>query len=323
MEHREIRWGIIGLGAIAHEFAMGLKNSPSSKLYAVASRSLETAQEFAMNYEAEKFYGNYAELANDPEVDVIYIATPHIYHKENTLLSLEGGKHVLCEKPFAMNAEDAAIMVASAKEKGLFLMEAMWSRFFPLVIKLREIITEQRIGAITSIQSEFGFKAQFDPDDRLFNKDLGGGALLDIGIYLVSYVHMLMGEPERIEAGADIGVTDVDERCTIQLHYPGNAVARLFCSITEERENEFKIIGTQGSIIISRPFWCPDRMVVEVKGKGLKEYKFEREGNGYNYEAEAVSQAILNGEKEVSAMPLSESVAILKIVDEIRKQSLF
>ncbi len=323
MSKKRINWGIIGLGGVAHEFAMGLKNSEHSHLYGVGSRSIETAKEFCHNYEADVFYGSYEELAQNPDIDIIYIATPHVFHKENTLLCLNAGKHVLCEKPFTLSGADAQEMVTVAKEKGLFLMEALWSRFFPLMDKVREILDQKLIGDIVSIDAEFGFKAAFDPDSRLFNKELGGGALFDIGIYLISLAHMVLGVPERIEAGADIGVTDIDERCTMILRYPNDALARLGCTITEEKDGEAKIVGTAGSITICSHFWRPERMVVEIDGKGLEEFLFDIDGNGYNYEAEAVSEALLNGETEHAHMPLQGSVEILNIIDEIRKQITF
>ncbi len=323
MSEKRINWGIIGLGGIAHEFAMGLKNSEHSHLYGVASRSIETAKEFSHNYEADVYYGSYKELVQDPNIDIIYIATPHVFHKENTILCLNAGKHVLCEKPFTLSSVDAKEMVALAKKKNLFLMEAMWSRFFPLMEKIREILDQKLIGDIVSIDAEFGFKATFDHESRLFNKELGGGALFDIGIYLISLAHMVLGVPERIEAGADIGVTDIDESCTMILRYPNNAIARLGCTITEERDDEAKIVGTTGSITLCRHFWKPERMIVEIDGKGIEEHLFDIDGNGYNYEAEAVSEALLNGETEHVLMPLKDSVEILKIIDEIREQITF
>ncbi|MGL1935460.1 MAG: Gfo/Idh/MocA family oxidoreductase [Fibrobacterales bacterium] len=325
MEHKMIQWGILGLGSIAHEFALAIKNSEYGALQSVASRDSALAKEFAGNYEATSFYGSYSELVNDPTVDVVYIATPHVFHKEQAILALEAGKHVVCEKPFTLTKNDAAEIFALARSKNLFIMEALWTRFFPLMDKLREIIEQKRIGEITAIEASFGFSADFDADSRLFNKELGGGALFDVGVYLLSFVQMVLGAPKRIEAGVDLGLTSVDEKGTYRLFYEGGVQARLDCSVVTDLPNDAKIFGTKGSITIHQEFWRPERMLLDVTDKGLKEYQFEIESTGYSYEIDAVSQLLLSGEQRLEhpLMPWNDTLETLAMVDEIYRQFPF
>ncbi|MGL1902594.1 MAG: Gfo/Idh/MocA family oxidoreductase [Fibrobacterales bacterium] len=325
MEHKMIRWGILGLGSIAHEFALAIKNSEYGQLHAVASRDSAIAKEFAGNYEAEAYYGSYSELVNDSQIDVVYIATPHVFHKEQAILALEAGKHVVCEKPFTLKKSDAEEVFALARSKNLFIMEALWTRFFPLMDKLREILDQKRIGEITSLEASFGFSAEFDADSRLFNKELGGGALFDVGVYLLSFSQMILGAPERIEAGVDLGLTNVDEKGTYHLFYDSGAQARLNCSVVTNLSNDAKIVGTKGSIAINQEFWRPERMLLEVTDKGLKEYQFEIDSTGYSYEIDAVSQFLLSGEQglEHPLMTWNDTLETLGMVDEIYRQFPF
>lgn len=219
------RWGIIGTGNIASQFARGLALLDDAELVAVGSRTAESAHEFGERFGARTRHASYADLASDPDVDAVYIATPHPLHLENTLLGLEAGKAVLCERPFAINAHQAEVMIATARKRGVFLMEAMWTRFLPHMVRLREIVASGAIGELRMLQADFGFRTSFNPQGRLFDPALGGGALLDVGIYPISLASMLLGTPTRVTSMAHLGATGVDEQSAIILGYGGGQLA--------------------------------------------------------------------------------------------------
>jgi predicted dehydrogenase len=290
-----------------------------AELVAVGSRSEETAVSFATQYNIPNIHTSYEALVNDPDVDVIYIGTPHVFHKENTLMCLEAGKHVLCEKPFALNAQDAQEMAQMAQAKGLFLMEAMWTRFLPIMGKVRTLLAEGVIGDIRMIAADFGFRAGFDPTQRLFNPELGGGALLDVGIYPISFAFELMGAPNEIISQADIGASGVDEQSTYLFKWNGGQLAQLSSAVRTETVQEAVIYGTNGRIHLHSPWWRGEHLTLVRDGKQEK-ISVPMVGNGYNYEATAVSQAIRAGQTEHPLMPLSETIAIMQTMDTIRQQ---
>ncbi len=314
-----INWGILGPGLIARAFAQGLKSVLGAKIVAVGSHSEERSRKFACEFGIERAYSSYEELVNDPLVDVIYIATPHPFHKENALLCLKAGKAVLCEKPFALNARDAQEVVDFARQKKLFLMEAMWIRFIPTVIKLREWVSEGKIGEIRRIDADYGYRAEYNPENRLFNLALGGGALLDVGIYPVSFVSMLMGtDPTCVESMAHVGETGTDEQFVALLQYNGGAIAAVSAATRTDTTRGARIFGTTGSITLP-VFNNPLNVTLEIPGKGVCVYQPDMAGNGFNYEAQEVMRCIINGRTESDVMPLVDTVAILKILDNIRK----
>jgi predicted dehydrogenase len=316
---KTINWGILGPGNIARSFAEGIKAVPGARIVAVGSRSYERSREFATEFGIEKAYSSYEELANDPMVDVVYVATPHPFHKENTLLCLKAGKAVLCEKPFALNARDTQEVVDFARQKGLFLMEAMWTRFIPTVVKLREWISEGKIGEIRRIDSDFGYRTELNPENRLFNLALGGGALLDVGIYPISLVAMLLGtNPVKVEGIAHIGETGVDEQFVSLLQFDGGAIAAVSAAIRTDTTNGARIFGTLGNITFT-VFGNPKEVTLKIPGKETCIYHPDMAGNGYNYEAEEVGTCLNDGKTESAVMPLDETVAIMKILDDIRR----
>ena len=207
----KIRWGILSTGYIARQFAEGLSTLADARIAAVGSRKPERAAEFAERYGIPRSYGSYEELAHDPDVDVLYIATPHRFHKDNTLLALAAGKAVLCEKPLTLNAAEAEVVVSTARQSKLFLMEGMWSRFIPAMVKAKQMVDDGTIGDVQIVASDFGFTAPFDPKSRLYDPELGGGSLLDVGIYPVSLASLILGPPERIASMGQIGATGIDE----------------------------------------------------------------------------------------------------------------
>lgn len=256
-----IRWGILGTGEIAQRFAEGLQFVPNAKLQAIGSRNLATAQTFANRYKVPQAFGSYQELVKS-DLDVVYVATPHSRHKEDCILCLEAGKAVLCEKPFTMNAQEAREVIDLAREKHLFCMEAMWMRFIPLIQKVRNLIDSGEIGRVCMITAEFGYPTEFDPENRFFNPELGGGALLDRGVYTLSLAFHLLGKPSQIVSEVSIGKTGVDEQVSIILKYSQGQLAMLSSSLRTYTSNEVVIMGTHGKIRIHEPFICPQKISI-------------------------------------------------------------
>ena len=240
--------GIIGLGKIAGKFSADLKFVEGTELYAVASRSQQNADAFASEHNAKKAYGSYLQLIQDVDVDVIYVATPHVHHAEISIACLKAGKAVLCEKPFAMNSAQVREMIASAVQNKVFLMEALWTRFFPSTQHVLELCASGQIGDIRMVQADFGFSAEYDITKRLFNKALGGGALLDIGIYPLYLSYLLLGNPLQVAAQAHIGETGVDHSIAMLLKYAGDAQAILSSTLTATTQTEAWIYGSKGAI---------------------------------------------------------------------------
>lgn len=315
-----IRWGIMATGWIAEAFAEGLQYVTDSQLIAVGSRSQRSADDFAERFHIPNRHASYEALANDPDVDVVYIATPHGMHYENMLMCLNAGKHVLCEKAFTLNARQAAEVIALARAKKLFLMEAMWTRFLPAVVELRRILLSGVIGEVRAFQADFSFPPRFDPKSRLFDPALGGGSLLDLGVYPVSFTSMLFGEPERIVSAAHLGITGVDMQMGAVMIYPDGKLAMAFSSLECNGANRAAIQGRLGRIEIAREFFHPEQFSVILQDGSREDYTFPIEGNGYRYEAQEVVERLLAGELESPVMPLDETLAIMRMMDTMRAQ---
>ena len=316
----KIRWGILGAGRIAGAFAEGLQALDDAELVAVGSRSSEGAQRFGERFGVPTRHASYDALARDPNVDVIYVATPHPYHKPNTLLCLEAGKPVLCEKPFALNAAEAAEMVAAARSRGLFLMEAMWSRFLPHVARLRALLAEGAIGEVRQVRADFSFRTEFDPHSRLFDPALGGGGLLDVGIYPVALAWMILGAPSKIVSLADLGATGVDEQAALLFGYPGGRLAVLTCATRTNAPHEALVLGEKGQIKLHEAWWKPSSLTLAVAGQPEQHIETPATGNGYNYEAAEVGRCLRAGRLESDIMPLDETLAIARTLDQVRAQ---
>lgn len=314
----EIRWGILGTGAIAKKFADGLKHVPGAKVMAVGSRQQATADAFGDKYGAPHRYASYAGVAEDADVDVVYVATPHNLHKDNTLLCLHAGKAVLCEKPFCINAAEARAMVQLARAKRLFLMEAMWTRYLPVMVKVRELLADGAVGDIRMVMADFGFRAGYNEESRLLNPHLGGGGLLDVGVYTVSFASMVLGKPSRIVSMADIGKTGVDEQCAMVLGYDGGRLAVLAAAVRTNTPHIAYVLGTDGRIFVHPPFWVPKGLTLVRSGKEDQVFELPYIGNGYNYEAQEVQRCLSEGKLESDIMPLDESIAIMETLDHIR-----
>ncbi len=314
----KIRWGLIGLGSIARRFGSCFPYANGAEIYAVASRSMENADAFGTEFGAAKRYSSYEALVNDPNVDVVYIGTPHNFHEAHTLLSLNAGKPVLCEKPFAVNAAEARIMIDCAREKKLFLMDAFWTRFFPVMVKLRELLAEKVIGDVMLVTADFGFRGQVVPERRHFNLDLAGGALLDIGSYCIQFASMVYGKPPiDIASQCTLGSTGVDELSTVLFKYSDYEMARLTSSIRLTTPHEARVMGTDGYITIPE-FWHPSELTVTRPGQSPETYAFPHDGEGFQFEIMEVGECIRAGKTESAVYPLDETLAIMETMDRIR-----
>ncbi len=313
------RWGIIAPGRIAHKFAKDLATVEGNKLVAVASRSLERAQDFATQYNAQYAYGSYEELLACPELDVVYVASPHIGHHDHTLLCLNAGIAVLCEKPFGMSLQQTQAMVKTAHTKKVFLMEALWTRFMPTTLKMLELMPT--IGKINLVKADFGFKAPFDPEKRLYNKDLGGGALLDIGIYPLFISYLTLGNPTQIEAVAQFSETGVDETVGMVLKYEDGALAALDCTLAASTPCEAQIFGELGTITIHGRWHESQSLTVNYYDGRVENHNFKRSTFGYDFEIEAVSESLAAGQLENNDWSLKDSINLMTLLDAVRAKT--
>ncbi|MGC1206040.1 MAG: Gfo/Idh/MocA family oxidoreductase [Flavobacteriaceae bacterium] len=314
---KTINWGIIGLGSIAHKFAQDLITLNDSKLYAVASRTQEKADAFAKKYNATKAYDTYDALAKDPNIDAVYIATPHILHKENTLLCLNNGKAVLCEKPFAMNAQEVAEMIAKAKEKKLLLMEALWTHFLPHYQYVIKTLKDKTYGNILNMDASFGFYREFDDDSRLFKKELGGGVLLDIGIYPIFSALSTLGIPKNIQADATFFDNGADSSNDMVFEYDNNVTAHLKGSLLEEMPCEAIFNCEKATVKINRQFHAPSTVSI-IKDGNEEIIDFNYKTIGYSYEISHFNELLRNGKTESNIMSFEFSKQLIKLLDDVR-----
>ncbi len=314
-----LRWGFLGTGAIAADMAEGLRVAPGAELVAVGSRSAASARRFGDAHNVPRRHASYEALCADPGVDVVYVATPHALHMDNTLTALRAGKHVLCEKPLAIHAGQARRMVEEARRRGLFLMEAMWTRTLPLVVELRRRLAEGAIGEPRYLSADFGFRADVDPGSILFDPTLGGGALLDVGVYPVSFAHMLWGRPDVVVADAELGPTGVDHTVVAILRWSGGQMASISASLRLESPWVADLVGTEGRVTLPRPWWRPEVAVI-TRGDDPPE-RLERPllGNGYAHEVLEVGRCVAAGLLESPTMTHQQSVAVMETLDRIRR----
>jgi predicted dehydrogenase len=316
-----IRWGLMATGGIARTFAADLAQLPDATLVAVGSRSQESADAFADEFDVPNRHASYEALANDPEVDAIYVSPPHPFHRDATLLALRGGKAVLCEKPFAMDHAEALEMVEAARSAGVLLVEAMWTRFLPTMARVREILAAGTLGEIVYLTAEHGQWFADDPDFRLFAPSLGGGALLDLGVYPISFAHMVLGVPSRITAVSDPAFTGVDRTTSAIFQYPGGAHAVLTTSLAGASNNPAAIYGTEARLELDGWFYTPTSFqVVSRDGEVLESYTPPEGGRGMEYEAAEVGRCLREGLTESPLMPLSDTLEVMATMNEIRRQ---
>lgn len=318
---RPIRWGLMATGGIADAFARDLAQLPDAELVAVGSRSQAGADAFAERFAVPNRHGSYEALAADPDVDAIYVSTPHPGHHAATLLAIAGGKGVLVEKPFAMDLAESREMVQAARSAGVFLMEAMWTRFLPHIRRVREILAEGTLGELVYLVAEHGQWFARDPEHRLFAPPLGGGALLDLGIYPVSFAHMVLGAPARITAVSDAAFTGVDGTTSMILQHDRGAHAVLTTTLAAASANPASIYGTDARIEIDGTFYMPSSFrVVSRDGRLLEGFESSGPGRGMQHEAAEVGRCLRAGLAESPELPLEETLAIMGTMDEIRRQ---
>ena len=317
---KNIRWGIIGTGWIADKMAEALTVVEHADIAAVGSRTQKSADEFARRHRIGTAYGSYEGLAADPGIDVVYIATPHPFHCANTLMCLRNGKAVLCEKPFAMNEKEVLRMISTARDHGVFLMEAFWTRFLPSIERVLELTGSGVIGEVRHIKSDFGVFSEFDPNHRAFNKNLGGGSLLDIGIYPVFLTLLLWGEPDQISCVPHICPTGVDESLALTFRYDDGRIATLFSSFRVNSTVETHICGTAGRLQLNRMWHCPVPIELTKGDDPPETIRFDYIGNGYNYEAAEVVKCLRAGKKESDILPLEFSLRLIRLLDRIRRE---
>jgi predicted dehydrogenase len=367
---KTINWGILGTGKIARLFASDLALLPDAKLVAIGSRSQDNGRAFGKEFGIPYRYDSYAELAGDSRVQVVYIATPASAHKENMLLCLNAGKAVLCEKPFTVNAREAEEVIALARAKNVFLMEAMWTRFLPLMVKVRELLAAGAIGEVSQFIADLGTATPIDPEGRVFSADLGGGALLQKGIYLLSLASMIFGTPKAVRSCIIVGDTGVDEHAAILLKYSGPQMASLICSVRVESPRRASIVGSAGRISIHEPTNCPASLTLHryasrnwhhqalhakrypkaalsvlrycKRSRILRQFRercprlSERllygirstkiyappMGEGLHYQISEVMRCLRDGKLESGIMPMSESLSIMRTLDQIKEYAV-
>lgn len=316
-------WGIIGLGKIARHFAEDLRLLPNARLHAIASTNLDRALDFAAHFGAHHAFGTYQDMLSCDGLDVVYVATPHTFHCENTCMFLENGLPVLCEKPFAMNFDEARRMVASARRNRVFLMEALWTRFIPAIEQALRWVEQGEIGVLHTIKADLGFKMPFDPNSRLFDKRLGAGSLLDLGIYPALLALTFFGKPafDDICAAATFGPTDVDESCAFTFQYPNGKLAIGHSTVAANTELGAYLYGTEGTIYL-HPRWHHTQKLTLSRYDGrqeqFREVEYPYEGRGYHHEAAHVGWCLENGLLESDVVPLDFTLDLVETLDAIR-----
>jgi predicted dehydrogenase len=319
MADDRIRWGIAATGGIARRFAAGLGETADAETVAVASRTAERAEEFGAAFDIPHRHASYEALAADPDVDVVYVASPHSRHEADTLLFLEAGKHVLCEKPFALDEMQARRMIDVARERGLFVMEAIWSRFLPAYQVLGELLADGVIGEVRSVDADFAIRFPYDPGHRLFDLALGGGALLDLGIYPLQLASLVLGPPDEVQAVGQLGDTGADEHVAAVLSHPSGALATIRTATRVTLACAARITGTDGWIDLPAFMHCPDRLTVTAMGK-VEIRDTPIVGEGLRYQVAEVHRRLRTGELESPAIPHAETLQLAATMDRIRAQ---
>ena len=318
----KIRWGILGCGRIARKFASDLKLVTDAELIAVGSRSRESADNFVKEYPAPHIHESYEALAMNPKVDVIYIATPHTLHHENVLLCLRFNKPILCEKPFSINSRQAREMIAIAREKKIFLMEAVWTKFMPHYQLVMQMVKDGKLGPIQNVLVNFGFAPTPPVPKRLFDPALGGGSLLDIGIYNLFIALSVLGKPDTIEASITPTPDGIDKQCAILLKYNNGSMAQLFSSLTTNLATEADISGPEGRIRLTSRFYEPSTTIEYYTGRTdtLQILPYSKEpGWGYHYEIRHVNECLRKGLTESPVMSFADTLLMMETMDEVRR----
>jgi len=318
---RKYRWGILGAGRIADKFCTALNFVEDAEIYAIASRDINSAKSYAEKYHAVQFYTNYIDLIQDQHIDIIYIATPHAFHYEQALLCLQHNKPVLCEKPLTLSYAQTSSLISAAKVQGVFFMEGMWTSCMPFLDKIQTIIKDDVIGIPQYLSADFGFFNSFDPGSRLFDKALGGGSLMDVGVYPLFLATCILGEPSVIKTVSKLTATAVDEYVNVVLQYEGGATAHLISSIGFNTAIAASIVGTKGSVHIKNPWFKATEFSVHLVDGQVKDYSFPHLSNGFDYEIKEVMHCLDNGLLESVKMPHQLTLLMSKIAADILKQA--
>lgn len=314
------RWGILGTGNIAHQVVSDLQLLPDAHVAAVGSRSQERADAFGDAFDVPARFGSYEALVTESEVDVIHVATPHTAHVEHAAMALEAGCAVLCEKPLAINVAEAKRLIATARAEDQFLMEAMWTRFFPVMADVRRLVREeQRLGDVQQFRADIGLVQEFDPGHRLFDPALGGGALLDLGVYPIAFVFDLFGPPDEVSSTAVVGETGVDEQCAVIFDYDDGCQAVWQASIRADVGRTCAIAGSKGRLHGRRAWWKGAPYDWTRADGSTETFARPYQGNGYQFEAAHVMQCLRKGRNESPVMPLDESRTFLEVADALRE----
>jgi predicted dehydrogenase len=318
MKISTIKWGVIGLGNIAHQFVRDLELIKEAELYAVASRSVDKAKDFGEKYKAKKMYGSYQELMNDPNIDIIYIATPHDSHKNLTIESLESGKHVLCEKPIAINYEQTKAMIDASKKQNKFLMEAFWTRFNPSIQQILYKIKQGDLGDIKYVNADFAFRVE-NPTGRMTDITNAGGSLLDMGVYPLMLSYIVLGKPKNVLATSNFFESGADKQTAMILQYE-NAQAILHSSFVSPSNMSATISGTEGRLNIHSIWHETQGFSISKNGHKI-DYHYPTLGKGFTYEIEECHRCIQNSQIENEFWTHQNSLDVIEIADEVRKQS--
>jgi predicted dehydrogenase len=316
----EIRWGIVGPGRIAESVMGDFAHVPGARPVAVASRSADRAAEFAQRHGLERAHGSYADILIDPDVDVLYVATPHPQHHAIALAALDAGKALLVEKAFTATTAGAVEVVDRARERGVFVMEAMWTRFQPAVVRLRELVADGAIGEVRSVQADLGVAREYDPLDRLFALELGGGALLDLGVYVVSFAQMLLGAPDTVHVAGSLFPTGADAEAALLLGYEDGRTATLSTSLRYPTPGQARVFGTTGWIDVLPRFHHPRTIVLHRGGAEPETITRLPTGTGYAHELAEVTECLRAGRTESPVMPLADTLAVQAVLGQAADQ---
>ena len=315
-----IRWGIASTGGIAHSFAKALSRVHDARLVAVGSRTQERADDFAFEYGVDRAHGSLAALLIDPDVDVVYLASPHSEHCREALLAVAAGKNVLVEKPFGLSAAEARAVFAAAADAGVFVMEALWSRFLPAYVRLRELVAAGAIGDVLTVEASFGFPVLHDPGHRLLAPELGGGALLDLGIYPVNLAVQLLGPPDDVVATATMGPTGVDVHTLVGMRFPGGAVATARCSLSAPDPCTATVIGTEGVIQVPPFHHAPEHLVYRraYSADAGERLDLPTDGDGLRFQVHEVHACLRRGAQQSDVMSWQHTIDLMSVLDRAR-----
>jgi len=315
-----VRWGVVGPGRIASKVVRDFPHVPGAEVVAVASRSAERAKAFATEHGIERVHDSYRAILEDDAVDVLYIATPHPQHRAVTLAALRAGKAVLVEKAFTVTPAATREIVELATETGVFAMEAMWTRFMPIVVRVRELVAAGAVGAVQAVQADLGVSAPVDPADRFYNPAIGGGALFDVGVYPISFAQMMLGTPVSVTAHGTLAPSGVDVEEAVLLGYPDGRSASLFASLRCPTPGQARVFGTAGWIDVLPRFHHPATLVLHRAGREPETVTLPPTGGGYTHELREVTECVAAGRPESAVMPLADTVTVQDLMRQVADQ---